>query len=182
MKIFGIGDEEVALKEIAILMCLSAKTAPKGKGEDSVETLILTGEDKDKIADEMMLLADKFGKNWIRDAKNVKESPVLILLGLKSGTTPGVNCGACGFENCNLMLESERKEWDMFQGPNCIIRAIDLGIALGSAVKTAQIHNVDNRVFFRAGVVAHKLKYLPNCSVVLAIPLSAKSKNIFFDR
>jgi uncharacterized ferredoxin-like protein len=182
MKIPGIGKDDVVLKEIAMLMAVSAQTAPKGKGEDSIEILTLTGEEKENIAKELRKMADKFGENWIRDAKNIEQSPVLLLLGLKGPSTLGVNCGACGFETCAKMLKSERKEWQMFQGPTCVIKALDLGIALGSAVKTAQIHNVDNRIFFRAGVAAHRLKYLPNCTIVIAVPLSAKAKNIFFDR
>ena len=58
----------------------------------------------------------------------------------------------------------------------------DLGIALGSAVKTAQIHNVDNRIFYSAGVAALSLGYLPDCTTAYGIPLSITGKNIFFDR
>jgi uncharacterized ferredoxin-like protein len=59
----------------------------------------------------------------------------------------------------------------------------DLGIAVGSAVKTAQIHNVDNRIMYSGGVAAHNLGlFSKECTVVYAIPLSATGKNIFFDR
>jgi len=58
---------------------------------------------------------------------------------------------------------------------------IDLGIALGSAVKTASEMNVDNRIMLSAGVGAKELGIL-NAEVVLGIPLSIKGKNIFFDR
>jgi uncharacterized ferredoxin-like protein len=58
----------------------------------------------------------------------------------------------------------------------------DLGIAVGSAAKTAQIHNADNRVFFSAGVAALSLGHLPGCTTAYAIPLSISGKNIFFDR
>jgi uncharacterized ferredoxin-like protein len=59
----------------------------------------------------------------------------------------------------------------------------DLGIALGSAVKTAQIHNTDNRIMYSGGVAARDLGlFSPDCTVVYAIPLSATGKNIFFDR
>jgi uncharacterized ferredoxin-like protein len=59
----------------------------------------------------------------------------------------------------------------------------DLGIAIGSAVKTAQVHNADNRVMYSVGVAARSLGILPEeCSVAYAIPLSATGKNIFFDR
>jgi uncharacterized ferredoxin-like protein len=63
------------------------------------------------------------------------------------------------------------------------MRMTDLGIALGSAVKTAQIHNVDNRIMFSAGTAALNLGLLgKDCSVAYAIPLSVTGKNIFFDR
>ena len=58
---------------------------------------------------------------------------------------------------------------------------MDLGIAVGSAVKTASMLNVDNRIMYRIGVVARKMKLIEG-DVVLGIPLSATGKNIFFDR
>ncbi|MFY9415198.1 MAG: ferredoxin domain-containing protein, partial [Tepidanaerobacteraceae bacterium] len=60
-------------------------------------------------------------------------------------------------------------------------RLVDLGIAVGSAVKTASMLNVDNRIMYRIGVVARKMKLIEG-DVVLGIPLSATGKNIFFDR
>jgi uncharacterized ferredoxin-like protein len=54
---------------------------------------------------------------------------------------------------------------------------------LGSAVKTAQIHNVDNRIMYSGGVAAMDLELMgKDCTVAFAIPLSATGKNIFFDR
>ena len=59
----------------------------------------------------------------------------------------------------------------------------DIGIAVGSAVKTAQIHNVDNRIMYSAGSTAISLGLLgKDCTAAFAIPLSASGKNIFFDR
>jgi len=70
-----------------------------------------------------------------------------------------------------------------FSGPNCSVRMTDLGIALGSAVKAAQVHNVDNRIMYSAGTAALDLGLLgKDCSVAFAIPLSVTGKNIFFDR
>lgn len=67
-------------------------------------------------------------------------------------------------------------------GPNCVIRMADLGIALGSAVKTASIHNVDNRIMYTAGVGALSLGWMEGCNVAYGIPLRASCKNIYFDR
>jgi uncharacterized ferredoxin-like protein len=69
-----------------------------------------------------------------------------------------------------------------FQGPNCIFKVADLGIAIGSAVRTAANHTVDNRVMYSVGVAALSLELLPDCSVAFGIPVSATGKNIFFDR
>jgi uncharacterized ferredoxin-like protein len=69
-----------------------------------------------------------------------------------------------------------------FMGPTCVFKALDLGIALGSAVKTAGMLNVDNRIMYRIGAAAMKLRLLPEATVVIGIPLSAKGKSIYYDR
>ena len=56
-----------------------------------------------------------------------------------------------------------------------------MGIALGSAVKTASMLNVDNRIMYRIGTVARAMKMV-DWDFVMGIPLSATGKNIFFDR
>jgi len=58
---------------------------------------------------------------------------------------------------------------------------MDLGIAVSSAVKTASIHNVDNRIMYRIGPVARKIGLI-DADVALGVPLSATGKNIYFDR
>jgi len=58
----------------------------------------------------------------------------------------------------------------------------DLGIALGSAVKTASLNNVDNRIMFTAGTSALSLGWMAGCNVAYGIPLSASGKNVYFDR
>jgi uncharacterized ferredoxin-like protein len=58
----------------------------------------------------------------------------------------------------------------------------DLGVAVGSAAKTASLHNMDNRVMYSAGVAALRLGWLDGCRVGYGIPISATGKNIFFDR
>ena len=63
-----------------------------------------------------------------------------------------------------------------------IFKALDLGIALGSAAKTASMLNVDNRIMYRVGTAASKLSLLPEATVIMGIPVSAKGKNIYFDR
>ena len=61
----------------------------------------------------------------------------------------------------------------------CLYQAIDLGIALGSAVKAASDYNVDNRMMYSIGVAARKLK-LMDADLITGIPLSVTGKNIYF--
>ncbi|HIQ02925.1 MAG TPA: ferredoxin, partial [Desulfurococcales archaeon] len=64
---------------------------------------------------------------------------------------------------------------------NLVMALLNLGIALGSAVKTAGIHNVDNRIMYTIGYAAQR-KGLMKADIIIGIPLSAKGKNIYFDR
>ncbi len=182
MRISGLEEEAKAVIDVARLMLLSARTAPKGRGDDDIQTMILTGKDKESVARELHKMAETLGEHWKRDAKNVDQAIALVLIGLKGPKSVGTNCSACGFETCDKMLAVGRKEGNFFAGPTCIIKALDLGIALGSAVKTAQIHNVDNRIFFRAGAAAYRLRLMPDCTIIIGIPLAATGKSIFFDR
>ena len=68
-----------------------------------------------------------------------------------------------------------------FDGPQCAFRLMDMGIAIGSAVKTAGMMNVDNRIMYRAGVVARKMGLI-DADFVMGIPLSVTGKNIYYVR
>ncbi|MEM2806837.1 MAG: ferredoxin domain-containing protein [Candidatus Bathyarchaeia archaeon] len=57
-----------------------------------------------------------------------------------------------------------------------MFKALDLGIALGSAVKIASLLNIDNRIMYRIGTAALRLNLLPEATVAMGIPLSAKGK------
>jgi uncharacterized ferredoxin-like protein len=182
MRLAGTEEETKTILDVARLMLLAARTAPKGRGIDDLESMILTGKEKDAVAKAMYKIANNPDDHWTRDAKNVEACAALVLIGLKGPTTVGTQCGACGYDNCDQLLKAGRKEGLFFAGPTCVIKALDMGIALGSAVKTAQIHNVDNRIFFRAGAAAYRLKLMPDSTIVIGIPLAAKGKSPFFDR
>jgi len=175
--------EKEAILEAAKLMLIAARTAPKTGGIDDILTSIVYGKDKDAIANKMKQMAEQRKiKGFKRDAKNVKDSEAVILIGARGGKTAGLNCGACGFENCKEFEETKKKLRKDFFGPTCLFKALDLGIALGSAAKTASLLNVDNRVMYRVGTAALKLKMLPKATVIMGIPISAKGKSIYFDR
>lgn len=177
--------EQEAVRTIANLMAASARTAPKGKGVDTIVTRVLYDHDLSSLASEMQAIGTKIGfQFFLRDAKNVSEASACVLIGCRGSEHLGLNCGGCGFLTCSKMMDAFNSKPDgtLFQGPVCAIRMADLGIAVGSAARTAQMHNADNRIFFSAGVAALSLGLLPGCTTAYAIPLSITGKNIFFDR
>ena len=91
-----------------------------------------------------------------RDAQNVRDAGIVVLI--------GVNCGP-----------ANEAFWP-FKA-----KLVDLGIAVGSAVKVASDLNVDNRIMYSIGVAAKQMGLL-DAEEIQGIPLSVTGKNIFFDR
>ena len=179
----GEDAERGAVEEVAKLMLVSARTAPKSGGIDDIQTLLMTGEEKDALASEMKKVAGERNiDGFRRDGANVQDSQAVVLIGVRGTKKYGLNCGACGYRDCKEFEMAEKKLGQDFMGPNCVFKLLDMGIALGSAAKMAMELNVDNRIMYRIGVAAKRLGLLPESSVVMGIPLSAKGKSIYFDR
>ena len=179
--------EKSALEMGASMMALSTRTAPKARGIDSVKTMILTAKDLEQLAVAMeKKVKDKSIElpTFKRDADNVRNSGAVLLIGVsrdpKRIELP-LNCGACGYKNCKALLAAGKREGEDFTGPVCIFQAIDLGIALGSAVKMAGELGIDNRMMYTIGAAAKKLSLLDS-DVIIGIPLSATGENPYFDR
>ncbi|MDR1299627.1 MAG: ferredoxin, partial [Oscillospiraceae bacterium] len=121
--------EQSAILNLAYSVCAAARTAPKACGIDHIETAVLTGEDKDRVTAEMRRLGESYGeagKFFCRDADNADASGAVVLVGAKYETRGlGAKCKLCGFENCSACEKA---------GAACVFTAMDLGIALGSAV------------------------------------------------
>ncbi|KYK35378.1 MAG: hypothetical protein HXS48_27595 [Theionarchaea archaeon] len=178
MILSGTHVEYEAVMEAGRLVLASIRTAPKARGLDTIYSCILTGNEKQKIAD--WLKGQERAPFFERDGKCVEKAQALILVGVK-GEPVNLNCGGCGFETCDNFKKVEKKNGD-YTGPNCIFKLIDLGIALGSAVKTAGLLNVDNRIFYTAGTAAKALGFLNEADVIMGVPLALAGKNPFFDR
>ena len=168
------------VKVVADLMAVAARTAPKAAGEDFGEVSVLSDSERIALGNDMIQVGKERGIfGFERDGKNVLDSDAILLVGLLPHKGVGLNCGSCGYTSCQ---EFNTKSFDGdFRGPNCVVRALDLGIALGSAAKIASELNVDNRIMYRIGVSARRLG-LGKANISHGIPLSATGKNIFFDR
>lgn len=168
------------VKMVGELMAVAARTAPKAQGKDFIEIRLLENSERLALGKDMVRVGKKRGlPGFERDGKNVLDSDAVLLIGLLPHKGAGLNCGACGYASCKE-FDSKSHKGD-FEGPCCVIRVLDLGIALGSAVKIASELNVDNRIMYRIGVSAKRLG-LSESRISHGIPLSATGKNIFFDR
>lgn len=57
---------------VARQMMTAARTAPKGKGIDIIETAIVTGEEIQQLSDTLKAMFEEFGmKFFLRDADNI---------------------------------------------------------------------------------------------------------------
>lgn len=164
--------QEVVLEAAKEIM-MAARTAPKAKGVDVVEVITLTGDDIVSLSEEMKRLYEEVGFNFIlRDAENILQAEALLLIGTRE-MCQGLNCLRCGFARCD-----ERPA-----GVPCALNTIDVGIAVGSACAKAADLRVDTRVMHSAGIASMRPgQPCDGLQNVLAIPLSCKSKNPFFDR
>ena len=169
--------EESAILNLAYTVCAAARTAPKACGIDHLETAVLNGEDKDRIAAEMRRIGKSLGDEgrfFCRDADNVDASGAVVLIGAKYKPRGLAEmCRLCGYENCGACEGA---------GAVCVFTAMDLGIALGSAVSLIADNRVDNRIMFTIGQAAARLGLLGEYKLVMGIPLSASGKSVFYDR
>ena len=166
---------------VAELMALSARTAPKARGTDSIVIKIISGDDLRKLAGEMRRLGELLNlKPLLRDSGNMDQSDACVVIGCKGADVAGIDCGGCGFATCKEMEAAPKTDGE-FKGPQCAFRHLDMGIALGSAVKTAGILNADNRIMYRIGAAARSMG-ICDWDYVMGVPLSAKGKSIYFDR
>ena len=167
---------EKAVEKVAEEMCVAARTAPKARGADFISIAIAKGDTIDALSKKMMEIASETGAQFIeRDAQSIKLAKVVFLIGSKIRSTGVRACDYCGFDGC-----AEREK---HLPAICALNAGDLGIAIGSALSVATDNRVDNRLMFSIGKAAMALGLLgEEIKMAYGIPLSATSKNPFFDR
>ncbi len=167
---------EKSLREIAAKMVVAARTAPKARGIDTFEIKMAEGESVTKLAEKMSQIAREHDIPFFeRDAGNLRSASVVFLIGTRIKSIGLKKCGMCGFNSC----EEKNKVSDV----PCVFNTGDLGIALGSAAAVCMDNRVDNRIMYTIGQAAMELGFFETeVRIAYGIPLSATSKNPFFDR
>ena len=167
--------ERSAAIRAAEFMAAAARTAPKGRGIDNIEVILIDDEaEKKKLISTMEAIAAKENRpSLARDAGNISLSPAIIIIGVRSNPA-GLNCGFCGYSTCDNLKKTTGI---------CSFNSIDLGIATGSAIEIASSFHMDNRIMYSVGRAALDLKlFTPDVKEALGIPLSVTGKNPYFDR
>src|SRR3954468_6509251 len=183
------------VRQVAKLMAASAITAPKSGGQLFlqgkhlfIETVIVEDADTRHELAEWMRARGKERREaiWFRDGEVAEAIDAVLLVGLADWYPPNYDCGACGYATCAEFVHATKPLRDdsaelEFAGPTCNLRDIDLGIAVGSAAKTAAIHSIDCRCQTRVAVAARKLGII-KADVAVALSLSMTHKSVGFDR
>ena len=185
----------------AKLMVNAALTAPFTGGVQGCEAEIVYGQDDlEKVAREMEKLAHeeqpkKLKKPFLYEAAMMRESDAIILLGnFRAHSTPiDAACGLCGGEpDCSFFYDrvkhfngvvdtTDRRRETPIKGPLCMMRAHDLGYAVGSALWLASNLFVDAKPSYAVGLAGRNLGYCKNSEVVVGIMLAVAAKNPFAD-
>ena len=171
-------------------------TAPKSGGQlflkgspQFIETVWLEDADeKARLAGWMRARGrERREAIWFRDAALCERVDGILFIGLRDWYPPVYDCGACGYATCAEYLDATTAQRTRagqtleFAGPTCNLRDIDLGIAVGSAAKTASMNNVDCRCQTRVAVAARHLGVIGS-DLAVALSLSITHKAEGFDR
>ncbi|HPM42581.1 MAG TPA: DUF2148 domain-containing protein [Candidatus Omnitrophota bacterium] len=167
--------ELIAALNIAANMAATARTAPKTRGIDNIEVIVIDDiATREKLRSRMKEISERDSRpSFCRDADSVTLSPAIIVVGVKSQPA-GLDCGFCGYKTCAELLKTPGI---------CSYNSIDLGIAVDSAASVAAQSHVDNRIMYSVGRAAIELGlFSKEVHQALGIPLSITGKNPFFDR
>jgi uncharacterized ferredoxin-like protein len=182
------------VRTVGQLCAAAAVTAPKSGGQLFlkgkplfIETVLVDDRATLKRLADWMRARGKERRQeiWFRDAAMAERIDGVLFIGLKKWYPPIYDCGACGYATCAEFMEATKKLREAsdtfeFGGPQCNLRKIDLGIAIGSAAKAASLNNVDTRCQTRIAVAARKLGLIES-EVAVALSMSVTHKNVGFD-
>ena len=122
---------------------------------------------------------------WLRDAALAERLDGVLFIGLKDWYPPIYDCGACGYATCAEFVEATRQrradsEVLEFKGPQCNLRDIDLGIAIGSAAKAASLI-ASIRAARRALRAAARKLGLIQAEIAVALSMTVTHRTPAFD-
>lgn len=167
------------------LMTLAAHNSFRFKDRNTVKMIAVDGEDLEQIAEycfslgDMSPLAARDGRHLVQLAK---EPCSLLVMGDKRKSDFNYNCGACGYRTCAEMNKAEEVESLTSNGPSCMFKNINLGIASNAAASMAHRLGLHCRVFSTLAFAALALEVIEDVDICVSVSVSAAKKNPYFDR
>ena len=167
------------------LISLAAHNSFRFSNRNTVKMITVEGEDLEMMAEycfslgDMSPLAARDGRNLVQ---MMKDPCALLIIGDKRKSDFNYNCGACGYRTCAELNKAEMVESLTANGPSCLFKNINLGIAANAAASTAHSLGLYCRVFSTFAFSAKALEVIEDVDVCISVSVSAAKKNPFFDR
>lgn len=167
------------------LISMAAYTSFRFNNRNTIKLVAIEKEDLEQIAEycfslgDMSPLAARDGRNLVQ---MMKEPCSLLVIGDKRKSDFNYNCGACGFRTCAEMNKQEEVESLTANGPSCVFKTINLGIAANAAASMAHRLGLYCRVFSTLAFGAKALEIIEDIDICISVCVSAGKKNPFFDR
>lgn len=167
------------------LMALAAHNSFRFKDRNTVKIISVQNEELEQIAEycfslgDMSPLAARDGRHLVQ---LMKEPCSLLLLGDKRKSDFNFNCGACGYRTCAELNKAEEVESLTANGPSCLFKNINLGVAANAAASQAHRLGLHCRVFSTLAFAALALEVITDVDLVVSVSVSAAKKNPYFDR
>lgn len=176
---------ENGLDRAVELISLAAHNSFRFSDRNTVKMIAIEGEDLELIAEycfslgDMSPLAARDGRHLVQ---LMKEPCSLLVIGDKRKSDFNYNCGACGYRTCAELNKAEKVESLTANGPSCLFKNINLGIAANAAAGMAHRLGLHCRVFSTLAFSALALQIIEDVDVVVSVSVSAAKKNPYFDR
>ncbi|MBS3817785.1 MAG: hypothetical protein KGY76_09520 [Candidatus Thermoplasmatota archaeon] len=165
--------EKSMRKTVSDLIKIAAENSPK-ISEDDIELVSLDDAEKEMLVEEMYQLSDEFDdESYSEEGESIETSDKIFLIGLEDHEPLDIDCRACGFESCKDFQDAEEKE-KIFKGPNCVFKILDLGMSLGYAWTTSEMHKVKPDISIKGGLAAVHLG-LSETRICLAMTIKTGS-------
>jgi uncharacterized ferredoxin-like protein len=167
------------------LMALAAHNSFRFNDRNTVKIISIGNEEMEQIAEycfslgDMSPLAARDGRHLVQ---LMKEPCALLVMGDKRRSDFNYNCGACGFRTCKELNSAEKMESLTANGPSCLFKNINLGIAADAAASAAHRLGLHCRVFSTLAFAALAMEIITDVDVCISVSVSAARKNPYFDR
>jgi len=167
------------------LMAVAAHNSFRFKDRNNIKIITVEGEDLEQIAEycfslgDMAPLAARDGRHL---AQLMKEPCSLMIIGDTRKSEFNYNCGACGYKTCAELNKAEEVESLTANGPSCMFKNLNLGIAANAAASMAHRLGLHCRVFSTLAFSALALEVITGVDIVISISVSVAKKNPYFDR